>query len=69
MLGLSDQTNSLKQPSWDSQAGTQHVLKAKLSALLLSAALACAPAHAQLTKEAQALVEFGKEPRPRLHRA
>jgi beta-lactamase class C len=37
------------------------VLKAKLSALLLSAALACAPAHAQLTKEAQALQEFGKE--------
>jgi beta-lactamase class C len=33
----------------------------KLSALLLGAVLACAPAHAQLTKEAQALQEFGKE--------
>jgi beta-lactamase class C len=41
------------------------VLKAKLTVLLLSAALACAPAlspaHAQLTKEAQALQAFGQE--------
>src|SRR5690349_12511377 len=32
-----------------------------LAALFLGASLLCAPAHAQLTKEAQALQEFGKE--------
>src|SRR5690349_3239289 len=54
-----------KFPQGSSRSGdlsTVRMLKpfSALAALFLSAGLICAPAHAQLTKEAQALQEFGK---------